>query len=293
MALPFDYIQSLRDEISKKQQHEIYMLYKSAYRTLLRYKEGSLNNTRLTQTQIDLLLDQTRAAMQNVAKGEYNVAYSGIEAIASAAGRLLRPTDISFTARVVRSLVTGSVYGPSRTWSLSSAIWGDSNRKLRDIYSIVARGMILGESTEQIADKLLKYVNPDKAFYWTGPGSLHIYSHQVDYNAQRLVRTLTTHAYQKAVVDATYNDPALIGYRWHANGSRACPICQDRNGTIYSKDDVPWDHPNGMCYIEPVYGAARVGYDDIIGWALSEDGEYPSLDEFMKPYLDRVTSNKR
>ena len=125
-------------------------------------------------------------------------------------------------------------------------------------------------------------------FYWNGPGDLHIFSHKVDYNAQRLVRTLTTHAYQKAVVDATYNDPALVGYRWVANGSRACPICLDRDGTVFLKDQVPWDHPNGMCYIEPVYNSKRDNFQDIIDWVYTEEGDMSEMDAFMKKYLDMV-----
>lgn len=289
----FTYVEALRDEISKRQQRQVYNLYKSAYRSLSRiardlrtngWREGMLNIN-----QVNELMSQVQSEMQKISTGTYNIASSGINALAQGAGKLLVGGRTSFSSSVVNSLITGTVYGGPRSWNLSSAIWGDNSRKMQDIYQIVARGMMLGESTEQIADKLLKYVNPDKLYFWDGPGNLKLYSHKVDYNAQRLVRTLTTHAYQKAVVDATYNDPALIGYKWHANGSRACPICQERDGTVYQKDEVPWDHPNGMCYIEPVYRVDRNNYDDIIAWALSDDGSMPDMDEFMKPYLEMVS----
>lgn len=64
-----------------------------------------------------------------------------------------------------------------------------------------------------------------------------------------------THAYQYSQWLMTHNDKGLLGYRWHAQGPRACPICRERDMVIFPANDVPWDHPNGMCYIEPVYSS--------------------------------------
>lgn len=292
MANKFEYIQHLRDELSKKSQREIKKFYEEAYKELKKYRDYIIahgeSSHRLTVQQADDLMKEVKAQLDKVSVNVSALTTSTISALIAASSELFGVPTIGFATSVINSILTGSIYGSAGSWSLSSAIWGDNKKKHQDIYKIVADGLMRGESVQQVADKLLKYVDPSRLFYWNGPGDLRIFSHKVDYNAQRLVRTLTTHAYQKAVVDATYNDPALVGYRWVANGSRACPICLDRDGTVFPKDQVPWDHPNGMCYIEPVYDSKRDNFQDIIDWVYAEEGDMPEMDAFMKKYLDMV-----
>ena len=57
---------------------------------------------------------------------------------------------------------------------------------------------------------------------------------------------------------------------------------------MFLKDQVPWDHPNGMCYIEPVYNSKRDNFQDIIDWVYTEEGDMSEMDAFMKKYLDMV-----
>ena len=57
---------------------------------------------------------------------------------------------------------------------------------------------------------------------------------------------------------------------------------------MFPKDQVPWDHPNGMCYIEPVYDSRRDNFQDIIDWVYADEGDMPEMDAFMKKYLDMV-----
>ena len=292
MANKFEYIQHLRDELSKKSQREIKKFYEEAYNELKKYRDYLMahgeSSHGLTVQQADDLMKEVKAQLDRVSVKIGALTTSTISALIAASSELFGVPTIGFSPSVINSILTGSIYGSAGSWSLSSAIWGDNAKKYQDIYKIVADGLMRGESVQQVADKLLKYVDPSRLFYWNGPGDLHIFSHKVDYNAQRLVRTLTTHAYQKAVVDATYNDPALVGYRWVANGSRACPICLDRDGTVFPKDQVPWDHPNGMCYIEPAYDSKRDNFQDIIDWVYAEEGDMPEMDAFMKKYLDMV-----
>jgi SPP1 gp7 family putative phage head morphogenesis protein len=101
---------------------------------------------------------------------------------------------------------------------------------------------------------LERWINPDKAKPWNlrnAQGRL-IYPRSVDYNAQRLARTMVQHSYQQSFVESTKNNDLIESYRWIANGSRVCPICEERNGQIFQKDELPLDHPNGMCVWEPV-----------------------------------------
>lgn len=291
MANKFEYIQKLRDELAKKSEKKVKSFYEEAYKQLEEYVEylekHAKSSGKLTMTQANELMSQIRNQLDSLSSKLYNLSYSLVGAMIAASNSLFGVQSIGYNSNVINLILTGSIYGSSGSWSLSTSIWGDNTSKYQDIYKIVANGLLMGESVQQVSEKIMEYVNPSKLFFWKGPGNIHIYSHKIDYNSQRLVRTLTTHAYQKAVLDATYDDPSLIGYRWIANGSRACPICLDRDGTVYGKDQVPWDHPNGMCYIEPVYDSKKK-FQQIAEWLDSEEGDMPDMDSFMKKYLDMI-----
>lgn len=290
MTKRIDYINEARTAISKKQQHEIYMLYKSASRALYREQKRLSHYTNVSNSerlkQIDELRSKINAYMNQIANGTYNATVSGIEDMSNVVSTILLKNDsrLGFSSSVVNALVTGSVYGGNRNWNLSSAIWGDNSKKLHDIYNIIARELVLGSSVEQMADKIAKYVNPDYLFYWDGPDGVKVFSHKVDYNSQRLVRTLITHAYQQSIVSITSGDDRCIGYRWHSQGPRACPICQDRDGTLYDKGNVPFDHPNGMCTIEPVYDMTFSKNVDYDCYTTDEDVD-EQLDSLISRYL--------
>lgn len=276
-------ISNVRDEISRRQVNEIKQLYRGVLRSLYREEKSLLasgvSSESMRIQQIHQLRATTEKLLKQVSNSVYNLSVSGITQMVDST---LDIYDMSTAIKqgIVAGFVTGSIYGGD--WSLSSAIWGSNQRQLRDIYRIVARGQLLGLSVEDIAKQLQKYVNPD--VYYGNSSELDVYvsNHKIDYNATRLVRTLTTHAYQYAEWLVTYQDPNVIGYRWHAAGPRACPICRARDGVVFQKDNVPWDHPNGMCYIEPVYSDTSV-LNEFIGYA---DDAF--MKDFIWSYVDRL-----
>jgi len=113
--------------------------------------------------------------------------------------------------------------------------------------------MAQNKSIYQMSKELERWVNPDKARPWNlrNAAGRRIYPRSVDYNAQRLARTLVQHSYQQSFIESTKNNDLIEDYIWVANGSRACPICIDRDGKHFPKDDIPLDHPNGMCVWVP------------------------------------------
>lgn len=181
---------------------------------------------------------------------------------------------------VVRNLITGQVYQSG--WSLSSRIWGENEKTLKDIYQIIAKGAAENVSIYDIAKQLEQYVRPGASKKWNliAPDGIKIYKKQIDYNAQRLARTLIQHSYQQSFVAVTKDNPFIEKYIWRANGSRVCPLCASRDGAIFEKNALPLDHPNGMCFIEPVVADNLV--DKIADWFNSPDGTYPEIDEFAK-----------
>jgi len=56
----------------------------------------------------------------------------------------------------------------------------------------------------------------------------------------------------------------------------------ERDGRVFQKGNLPMDHPNGMCTIEPVVVDDMI--DQLADWFNSPDGTYPEIDEFAKDF---------
>lgn len=188
---------------------------------------------------------------------------------------------------VVRRLVTGKIYDSG--WSLSKRIWSDNEDTMKIIYQKVAKGIAENKPIYEIAKDLSNFVRPSAKKAWnpviamrnTKTGKLEfkrIYKRKIDYNAQRLARTLVQHSYQQAFIATTQNNPFILEYVWHSNGSRTCPLCRSRDGMTFKKNELPMDHPNGMCTMEPVIAKDMV--NQLANWVNNPTGTYPDIDKF-------------
>lgn len=196
--------------------------------------------------------------------------------------------DRVFRQNVVNRIITGKLYGGK--WNLSSAIWGDSKLKQNEISRIVAKGIAGNKSTYEIAKQLQKYVNPNAYKETIVPGTRKV----VDYNAQRLAKTMVSHAYEESFVSLTKYNPFIDAYRWvTSGGDRVCPLCIERatmndyglGEGIYPKDQLPLDHPNGMCTFEVVVSMSDEEIDNAItDWYLDQGDEEmnEALDKFVR-----------
>lgn len=162
---------------------------------------------------------------------------------------------------IIESIVTGKLYGGK--WSLSSAIWNSVSKTQKDIESVIAMGIAQNKSAYDIAKDLETYVSPSARKEWDWSKVYPGTNKKVDYNAQRLARTMVSHAYQQSFEKTTRYNPFVTGYRWlvsNAHG-RVCELCLGRAsqndyglGTgVYPKGSLPLDHPNGMCTFEAVF----------------------------------------
>jgi hypothetical protein len=197
--------------------------------------------------------------------------------------------DVAFSNvpdQIVRRLVNGQIYKSG--WSLSKRIWGSNNETLMELYKIQAGGIAQNKSVYEISKDLQKYVNPKAAKNWNllDKDGRKIYPKDIDYNAQRLSRTLIQHSYQQSFIATTKKNPFISAYYWSANGSRVCPICiarqeQDQFGLgagVFPKDQLPMDHPNGMCVMEAIVVDDLV--DQLADWFNSDSGVFPEIDDF-------------
>lgn len=204
----------------------------------------------------------------------------------------------------VERLVTGQIYKSG--WSLSKRIWGDNEQTLKDIYQVMAKGIAEQKPIYDIAKDLESYVRPNARLPWNlrMADGVRIYKKQVDYNAQRLARTLVQHSYQQSFISTTKDNPFILDYVWRANGSRVCELCMSRDSVHYKKDNLPMDHPNGMCVMEP--SIDKDMNEKLADWFNSPDGTYPEIDEFasnfgyeakpiksVKDYLDKYGNSTK
>lgn len=231
--------------------------------------------------------------------------------------------------RVVESIQQGTVY--QKGWTLSNAIWKNTREEQQKLQNIIATGTAQGKSAYEIAKDLEKYVKPGAAkqartiYGWKYRKDSHgnwiymrdskgnilydengnpirkryrdsYYPGRVDYNALRLSRTMTSHAYQQSFERVNRNDPFVIGYKWLTSNfhSRICPLCLERAETdqyglgvgVFPKDELPLDHPNGMCTFEAVMPDSMEEIAERIArWYESPVGTYPEIDNYAMDFL--------
>lgn len=230
---------------------------------------------------------------------------------------------------VVRNIVNGTIY--QKGWSLSTAIWGHTKQFNDKLTEIIGKGAAQGKGALEIAKDLERYVSPTEArtsriihswvyrkdkngnwIYETNKDGSIKYDKAgnpirkrfresynpgyVDYNAQRLARTMISHAYQQSFEAVNRNDPFVIGYRWLTSDfhGRVCSICQDRAETdqyglgvgVFPKEELPLDHPNGMCTFEAVMSDdLETIANRIADWYEAEPGTYSDLDRFAQDFM--------
>lgn len=199
----------------------------------------------------------------------------------SRAGLGLKGAFDTVPKEVVTNLIKGSVY--KDRWTFSKALWGHGNKVKKDLQAIVAEGIAKQKPTYDIAKDLEKYVNPTAKKPWDWgkvyPGT----NKKVDYNAQRLARTLIQHSYQQAYRATIKDNPFITGVIWRSVFAigRTCEVCMDRDGQHFKKGTEPLDHPMGLCYLEPEIPLSMDEIADRLGdWANGKSD--PDIDKYVR-----------
>ena len=281
--------------ITKEQEVEISKLYRQVYLDLKKQMgslppqgEGTASQS-LKKTYLNKLIKQLKEEYKAIGEGLEKQIKKGMQDTASTvvqanddwlkkAGLTIEGAYSYVPQDIVTLLSTGKLYGGG--WTLSKAIWGESQKHAHDIDKIVAAGVAANKSAYEIVKDLEKYVNPSAKKEWDWfkvyPGT----SKKVDYNAQRLARTMVSHAYQQSLLATTKYNPFVTGYRWRsAHTHRTCELCNERDGQVYSAKDLPLDHPNGMCTFIAELSDSMSDIADRIGdWATGSKD--PALDQW-------------
>ena len=275
-------------EISKL-YHEVYLKLKKQMDALPLQGEGTASQS-LRKTYLNKLIKQLKAEYKSLGERLEKQIKKGMKDVSSSVVQAnddwLQKVGIkiegaySFVPGDIVALVsTGRLYGGG--WTLSKAIWGESQKHAHDIDTIVASGIAANKSAYDIAKDLEKYVNPSARKEWDWSKVYPGTSKKVDYNAQRLARTMVSHAYQQSLLASTKYNPFVKGYRWRsAHSDRTCELCNDRDGQLYSANDLPLDHPNGMCtFIAELTGDLESIADRLGDWTQGKDD--PELDKWV------------
>lgn len=287
-----------RDNITKRQEREIRKLYNEWARDI-REQANNLSKIGTPESanqsrELAQLYYQLRSASKQLTTEINTSIKDNVEYMANAVTNCnkrwlhsLGFTSVSIDTKfslakdmAIRNIITGNVY--TTGYSLSSRLWQIENNTMKDIYTVISKGIAQNKSIYEIAKLLEKYVRPDAK----APFNLGVHQRIVDYNAQRLARTLIQHAYQQTLVALTKDNPFVNGYIWHANGEHSCEVCEERDNQLFTAEDLPLDHPNGMCSMEPnidMLGMIR----SLSDWELNpEDMDIFFMDLDFRPGFD-------
>lgn len=174
----------------------------------------------------------------------------------------------------------------NRLWNAANA----SGKKLQDaIVSCFAQGMGPADMARVLKDfgkEGHKTWSTKKIREKLGPGYARSHSGGLDYAALRLARTVHTHTNQLRVIHSKDSNPYINKIMYHSAhvANRTCSMCAERDGQVFAPNKVPLDHPNGMCWLEPVFDRSdKEIAEDIAKWIRGEensglmDKAYPEL----------------
>ena len=314
--IKFTAAEGKRIQITNQQRREIKSMYKASLNDIKDRQEFLKNKTNISSVMRRQYLDELSKAIKdnmNDIDGKTNtIILNGMKDVADAVIKnnkdlmkmmgfpdsLVGVSNLYVPKDVVKEVMSGSLY--EGKWTLSKAIWGDNEKKLKEIDYIVAKGIAENKSAYDLAKDLEKYVNPSakKDWEWSKvyPGTRKV----IDYNAQRLARTMVSHAYEESFVRVTKDNPFIEAYQWIiSNSDRVCPICIERaesdeyglGAGIYPKDKLPLDHPNGMCTFDSVLIDSMKGISDKIADWINGTGD-SKLNEEIDKYANIISDGK-
>lgn len=262
-------------ELTKKQQQQIIQVYKKAYMdTINRGIKNAYGDSKAvknltaaySQQIYDELLKVVMKYNSKVAKDLSDINKQmmqllmgdGYQQIKEQVDKLV---DI-VNADTVEQLIRGKLYEDRK--GLDKRLWSCTYTSGEKIEDAVASCMAEGMGAAEMAENLKQFAmgghhtwSRNKIREKLGSGYARKYSSGLDYESLRLARTTITHQSQIETINTRKVNPYMGGVKWHSNheAGRTCDLCNSRDGHIFivDKEDIPLDHPNGACWLEPVW----------------------------------------
>lgn len=262
-------------ELTKKQQQQIIQVYKKAYMdTINRGIKNAYGDSKAVKNLTAAYSQQIYDELLKVVMKYNSQAAKDLSDINKQMMQLLmgdgyqqikdqvdKLVDI-VNADTVEQLIRGKVYEDRK--GLDKRLWSCTNTSGEKIEDAVASCMAEGMSAAEMAQNLKEFAmgghhtwSRNKIREKLGSGYARKYSGGLDYESLRLARTTITHQAQIETINTRKVNPYMGGVKWHSNheAGRTCDLCNERDGHIFivDKEDIPLDHPNGACWLEPVW----------------------------------------
>lgn len=262
-------------ELTKKQQQQIIQVYKKAYMdTINRGIKNAYGDSKavknLTAAYSQQIYDELlKVVMKYNSKVATDLADinkqmmqllmgDGYKQIKDQVDKLV---DI-VNADTVEQVIRGKLYEDRK--GLDKRLWSCTNTSGEKIEDAVASCMAEGMSAADMAENLKQFAmgghhtwSRNKIREKLGSGYARKYSGGLDYESLRLARTTITHQAQVETINTKRVNPYMGGVQWHSNheAGRTCDACNALDGRLFiiDKEDIPLDHPNGACWLEPVW----------------------------------------
>lgn len=262
-------------ELTKKQQQQIIQVYKKAYMdTINRGIKNAYGDSKAvknltaaySQQIYDELLKVVMKYNSKVANDLANINKQMMQLLMGDGYKQIKDqvdklVDI-VNADTVEQVIRGKLYEDRK--GLDKRLWSCTNTSGEKIEDAVASCMAEGMSAADMAENLKEFAmgghhtwSRNKIREKLGSGYARKYSSGLDYESLRLARTTITHQAQIETINTRKVNPYMGGVKWHSNheAGRTCDLCNSRDGHIFivDKEDIPLDHPNGACWLEPVW----------------------------------------
>lgn len=262
-------------ELTKKQQQQIIQVYKKAYMdTINRGIKNAYGDSKavknLTAAYSQQIYDELlKVVMKYNSKVANDLADinkqmmqllmgDGYKQIKDQVDKLVDVVNADTVEQVIR----GKLYEDRK--GLNKRLWSCTNTSGEKIEDAVASCMAEGMGAAEMAENLKQFAmgghhtwSRNKIREKLGSGYARKYSSGLDYESLRLARTTITHQAQIETINTRKVNPYMGGVKWHSNheAGRTCDLCNSRDDHIFivDKEDIPLDHPNGACWLEPVW----------------------------------------
>ena len=283
--------ESARKKITKVQINQINKVYNDAYNNLAKKAkalEGKKNiSSKLRKLYLDDFMKDLSKEMANANSKVGTILKDGAKDVAKEVvkenNKLLKNIGINVVGaysyvpdKAIMQIINGNVYNGQ--WTLSKALWGAKRKNIKAIEKIMQQSLAENKPIKEVVKELMKYSKSGNA----------------KYNAYRLARTMTNHAYQKAFQMTTEKNPFIEAYQWnngHAD-TDVCDLCKELAETdgfglgpgVFPKNEIPMDHPNGYCFITAIAMDDKQMVQCLADWVNGE-GDLDmnkALDEFSE-----------
>lgn len=262
-------------ELTKKQQQQIIQVYKKAYMdTINRGIKNAYGDNKAVKNLTAAYSQQIYDELLKVVMKYNSKVANDLSDINKQMMQLLMGDDYKqikdqvdklvdiVNADTVEQLIRGKVYEDRK--GLDKRLWSCTNTSGEKIEDAVASCMAEGMGAAEMAQNLKEFAmgghhtwSRNKIREKLGSGYARKYSGGLDYESLRLARTTITHQSQIETINTRKVNPYMGGVKWHSNheAGRTCDLCNSRDGHIFivDKEDIPLDHPNGACWLEPVW----------------------------------------